>query len=65
MQRLQQDNSPSHNSHIVVASVRKCGFEILSHPLQSLDLTLCDYKPSGNLKNSTTARHFASNNQLI
>ncbi|ELU07063.1 hypothetical protein CAPTEDRAFT_141019, partial [Capitella teleta] len=28
--RLQQDNSPSHNSHITVASGRKCGFEILS-----------------------------------
>ncbi|ELU00643.1 hypothetical protein CAPTEDRAFT_27970, partial [Capitella teleta] len=30
-QRLQQDNSPSDNCHIAIASGRMCGFEILSH----------------------------------
>ncbi|ELU18205.1 hypothetical protein CAPTEDRAFT_132648, partial [Capitella teleta] len=49
---LQQDNSPSHNSHIAVASGRKCGFEILAHPLYYPDLTPCDHKPFENLKNT-------------
>ncbi|ELU02331.1 hypothetical protein CAPTEDRAFT_47392, partial [Capitella teleta] len=49
-QFLQPDNSPSHNNHIAVASGWKCGFEILSHPPHSPDLTKCDYKQCGNLK---------------
>ncbi|ELT88657.1 hypothetical protein CAPTEDRAFT_136222, partial [Capitella teleta] len=58
--RPQQDNVPSHNRHIAVASGRKCGFEILSHPLQFSDLTPGDHKAFGNLKNTITRRHFAS-----
>ncbi|ELT90653.1 hypothetical protein CAPTEDRAFT_101416, partial [Capitella teleta] len=50
-QRLQEDNSPSHNSHIAVASGRKGGFEILSQSLYSPDLTLSDNKSNGNPKN--------------
>ncbi|ELT88663.1 hypothetical protein CAPTEDRAFT_97020, partial [Capitella teleta] len=64
-QRLQQNNSPSRNSHIAVASDRMCGFEILFHPLQSPGPTTCNYKPFGNLKNTIRGRRFASNNEQI
>ncbi|ELT91914.1 hypothetical protein CAPTEDRAFT_143660, partial [Capitella teleta] len=58
------DNSPSHKSHIAVASGKKGGFRILSHTLYSPGLTPSDYKTFGNLKNTTREHHFPSNNEL-
>ena len=62
---LQQDNAPSHNSHIAVASAKKCGFEILPHPPYSPDLAPSDYHLFGNLKKTLRGRHFTSDDELI
>ena len=61
---LQQDNAPVHSSKVAMATVRRCGFEILPHPPYSPDLVPSYYHLLGNLKKNLRGRRFHSDPEL-
>ena len=40
---LHHDNAPAHTSAVAMATIRECGFELLSQPPYSPDLAPSDY----------------------
>ena len=55
---LNHDNAPAHTSHVAMATIHDCGFELLSHPPYSPDLAPSDFHLFRHLKESLRGRAF-------
>jgi len=62
---LHHDNAPAHTSAVAVATVRECGFELLSHPPYSPDLAPSDYHVFRSLKDSLRGQRFGCDEEVI
>ena len=62
---LLHDNTPSHSSRVAVASVKQCGFELLSHPSYSPDLAPSDFYLFPKLKENIRGQVFDSDDDIM
>lgn len=62
---LHHDNAPAHTSHVAMAAIRDCGFQLLSQPPYSPDLAPSDYHLFRYLKDSLRGRVFQSDDDVI
>jgi [histone H3]-lysine36 N-dimethyltransferase SETMAR len=62
---LHHDNAPAHTSHVAMATIHDCGFELLSHPPYSPDLAPSDFHLFRLLKDSLRGRVFESDEVVI
>ena len=60
-----QDNAPSHTSSVTMATIHKCGFELLPHPPYSPDLAPSDYHLFPQLKRQLSGVHFETDDDVI
>lgn len=62
---LHHDNAPAHTSHVAMAAIHECGFELLCHPPYSPDLAPSDFHLFRLLKDSLRGRVFKSDEDVI
>jgi histone-lysine N-methyltransferase SETMAR len=62
---LHHDNAPAHTSHIAMAAIHECGFELLCHPPYSPDLAPSDFHLFRLLKDSLRGQVFESDEVVI
>ena len=60
-----QDNAPCHKSIATMAKSHELHFELLPHPLYSLDLAPRDYYLFADLKRMLQVKRFGSNEEVI
>ena len=59
------DNRPAHTSAVATAKFVELGYELLPHPLYSLDLAPCDFFLFPNLKTLLAGQKIESNEEVI
>jgi len=57
-------NTPAHPSGVVAAKLMELGFQLVPHPLYSLDLAPSDYYLFPNMKKWLAGRRFYSNEEV-
>ena len=62
---LQQDNARVHTCKIAMDAVEWNGYELIPHPIYSLDLAPSDYFLFPNLKKDIRGHHFLSNEEVV
>jgi len=62
---LHHDNAPAHTSAVVMATIRACGFELLSHPPYSADLAPSDYHVFRSLKDPLRGQRFGCDEEVV
>jgi len=62
---LHHDNTFAHTFAVAMATIRKCGFKLLSHLPYSPDLAPFDYHVFRSLKDSLRGQTFYSDEQVI
>jgi len=62
---LHRDNAPAHTSAVAMATIRECGFELLSQPPYSPDLAPSDYHVFQSLKYSLRGQSFGCDEEVI
>jgi len=62
---LHHDNTPAHTSAVSVATIRECGFELLSHLQYSPDLAPSDYHVFRSLKDSLCGQRFGCDEEVV
>ena len=62
---LHQDDAPAHNSAVAMATIRECGFELLSQPPYSPHLAPSDYHMFRSLKDSPRGQSFGCDEEVI
>ena len=62
---LLQDNTPVHTAQVAMAPAANCGFELLPHAPNSLDLAPSDFYLFPRLKSHLRGQRFRSNNDVI
>uniref|UniRef100_A0A3Q1F9Z3 Tc1-like transposase DDE domain-containing protein n=1 Tax=Acanthochromis polyacanthus TaxID=80966 RepID=A0A3Q1F9Z3_9TELE len=60
-----QDDAPVHKSVVSMATIHKCGFELMQHPPYSPDLARSDFYLFPNMKRHLAGTHYATNNDVI
>jgi hypothetical protein len=58
-------NAPAHTSHVAMAAIHECGFELLCHPPYSPDLATSDFHLFRLLKDSHRGQVFQSDEVVI
>jgi histone-lysine N-methyltransferase SETMAR len=58
------DNAPAHSSGVVAAKLMELGFQLIPHPLYSLDLAPSDYYLFPSMKKWLAGRRFYSNEEV-
>ena len=62
---LLQDNAPAHTSQVAMTAASECGFEILSQPPYSHDITPTDFYLFPKLKYHLRGTQYGSNEGAI
>ena len=62
---LHHNNAPEHTSHVAMAAIHACGFELLCHPPYSPDLAPSDFHLFRLLKDSLRGWVFESDEVII
>jgi len=60
-----RDNASAHSSAIATAKLVELCYELLSHPLYSLDLAPCDFYLFPNMKKWLGGKRFTSHEEFI
>ena len=60
-----QDNAPAHSLTVAMATICDCGFEIVSHPPHSPDLTPSDFYLFPNTKKILADGQFANDSEVM
>ena len=62
---LLEDNAPAHTSQVAMTAATEWGFEVLSHPPYSPDMTPSDFYLFPKLKSNLRGIQFGSNEGVI
>jgi len=60
-----QDNAPAHTSHVAMATIHECGYELLPHPPYSPDLAPSDFHLFRHLKDFLRGKQFCNDSEVI
>lgn len=60
-----QGSAPPHTSLVAMATIRNCGFEIVTYPPDLPVLAPFDFHLSHEMKNILAGQHFAKDNDVI